>query len=79
MTVLQSVEGIYRNGKIELLENPNCAEGTKVIVTFTNSISEPIDLDSRGISPEQAANLRAKLQSFAEDWSSPEMDAYDAL
>ncbi|MEG4799899.1 hypothetical protein QUB63_08275 [Microcoleus sp. ARI1-B5] len=38
-----------------------------------------IDLQSRRINREQAANLRARLQSFAEDWNSPEMDVYDAL
>ena len=40
---------------------------------------ECINLQSRGINPEQAANLRARLQSFAEDWNCPEMDVYDAL
>lgn len=79
ITMLESVEGIYRNGKIELLGNPDCAEGTKVIVTFPNSTAKFVDLESRDISPEQAANLRARLQSFVEDWESPEMDAYDAL
>jgi predicted transcriptional regulator len=38
-----------------------------------------IDLQSRGINREQAANLRARLQSFTEDWNCPEMDVYDAL
>lgn len=38
-----------------------------------------IDLQSRGINREQAANLRVRLQSFAEDWNRPEMDVYDAL
>lgn len=38
-----------------------------------------IDLQSRGINQEQAANLRARLQSFTEDWNCPEMDVYDAL
>ena len=38
-----------------------------------------IDLQFRGINREQAANLHARLQSFAEDWNSPEMDVYDAL
>jgi hypothetical protein len=32
--MLQSVEGIYRNGKIDLLENPTVPEGARVIVTF---------------------------------------------
>ena len=40
---------------------------------------EAIDLQYRGINREQAANLRARLQSFAEDWNCPEMDLYDAL
>lgn len=38
-----------------------------------------INLQSRGINRQQAANLRARLQSFAEDWNCPEMDVYDAL
>jgi hypothetical protein len=77
--MLQSVEGIYRDGKVELLENPNFVEGAKVIVTFLSPTLNSVDLLSRGITPEQAANLRARLQSFAEDWESPDMDAYDAL
>ena len=32
--MLQSVEGIYRNGKIELLETPSNLEEARVIVTF---------------------------------------------
>lgn len=87
--MLQAVEGVYRNGKIELLEVPAASEGMRVIVTFLDSsadqavsVSKPnlsIDLESRGISPEQAADLRSRLQTFAEDWDSPEMDVYDEL
>lgn len=36
-----------------------------------------IDLRERGIDEAQAAEMRARLASFAEDWESPEMDAYD--
>ena len=36
-----------------------------------------IDLRDRGIDEAQAAEMRARLASFAEDWESPEMDAYD--
>lgn len=32
--MLQSVEGIYRKGKIELLETPNNLEESTVIITF---------------------------------------------
>jgi hypothetical protein len=75
----QSVEGIYRDGKVELLETTDCLEGTKVIVTFIKASTGSVDLSERGLTPEQAANLRARLQSFAEDWESLSMDAYDAL
>ncbi len=36
-----------------------------------------LDLAARGISPAQAADLRARLSTCAEDWDSPEMDIYD--
>ncbi len=36
-----------------------------------------IDLQSRGIDEDQAADLRGRLSTFAEDWNRPEMDIYD--
>ena len=36
-----------------------------------------IDLRKRGIDEAQAAEMRARLASFAEDWESPEMNVYD--
>lgn len=82
--MLQAIEGIYRNGKIELLEKPIASEGMRVIVTFLDSPTEPVmtsdlsvNLEDRGIGTEQAADLRARLQAFAEDWDRPEMDVYD--
>lgn len=33
----------------------------------------------RGISSEEAAEQRAALVTFAEDWELPEMDVYDDL
>ena len=40
--------------------------------------NEPVEIDlaARGISPEQAADLRWRLSTCAEDWDSPEMDVY---
>ena len=74
--MLKSVTGIYRAGKVELVEVPvNIADETSVIVTFLESGA--IDLQERGIDEAQAADLRARLQAFAEDWDSPEMAAYD--
>ncbi len=76
--MLQSVEGIYRDGKVELLETPDGMDGVRVIVTFL-SAPKTVDLPSRGIDQEQAADLRHRLHSVAEDWERPDMAAYDAL
>ncbi|HEX9629759.1 MAG TPA: hypothetical protein VF961_07055 [Pyrinomonadaceae bacterium] len=73
----KTVEGIYRDGKVELLEKPSNVGEARVIVTFLDE--ETVNLSERGIDEEGAANLRARLISFAEDWESPEMEAYDAL
>ncbi|MGM0488482.1 MAG: hypothetical protein ACQESR_17190 [Planctomycetota bacterium] len=75
--MLKSVEGIYQDGKVKLLEPaPPEAKG-KVIVTFLDTTS--VDLADRGIDEAQAADLRHRLKPFAEDWGRPEMDAYDAI
>ncbi len=74
--MLKSIEGVYRNGKIELSEQPtDIVDETRVIVTFLEPKS--IDLRARGIDEKQAADSRARLESFAEDWESPEMNIYD--
>jgi len=74
--MLTSVQGVYRKGKIELTRKPkNISDETKVIVTFLDSGAA--DLRKRGISKAQAKTLRAQLATFAEDWDSPEMSAYD--
>jgi len=36
-----------------------------------------VDLHARGISEAQAADLRARLKTFAEDWERPEASVYD--
>ena len=74
--VLKTIEGIYRNGKIELAEMPaDVLDEARVIVTFLES--KLIYLRSRGIDEAQAAELRARLATFAEDWDSSEMNIYD--
>lgn len=75
---MKSVEGVYRNGKVELLEPLAEAEGSRVIVTWIQSAG-PVDLRQRGIDETQAADLRRRLAPFAEDWDRPEMAAYDEL
>ncbi|MEG5060302.1 hypothetical protein QUB60_20775 [Microcoleus sp. A2-C5] len=76
--MLKSVKGIYRDGKVVLLETPGDLTEGKVIVTFLAE-SGLVELQSRGIDREKAADLRIRLSRFAEDWELPEMDAYDAL
>jgi hypothetical protein len=74
--MLTSVEGVYRNGRVELAESlNNILDGTRVIVTFIKS--NAIDLTSQGIDKAQAEILRASLATFSEDWNSPEMSIYD--
>jgi hypothetical protein len=70
--MLTAIRGIYRDGKIELAEIPiNVRAETPVVVTFL----EPgyIDLRARGIDEAQAADLRARLATFVEDWESPDV------
>jgi hypothetical protein len=71
----KSIEGIYRHGKIELAEIPtDIPEEARVVITF---LEPSFDLQERGIDLAQAADLRARLNTFAEDWESTEMDIYD--
>jgi len=76
--MVRSVEGIYRNGKVELTEPLVEAEGARVIVTWVGNPGT-IDLRERGIDDREAADLRRRLATFAEDWDRPEMAAYDEL
>ena len=62
--MLTSITGVYRQGQIILTEQPaDLPDETEVIVTFLTGRS--IDLAARGIDVSQAADLRARLHSFA--------------
>ena len=76
--MVKSVEGIYRAGKVELLEPPPDGAEGRVIVTFLSGPAA-VNLAERGIDPADAADLRRRLAAFAEDWERSDMDAYDAL
>ena len=74
--MLKSIEGIYRNGKIELTELPGGIDNeTPVIVTFLEH--KFVDLEAYGINQSQASQLRERLAPFSEDWNNPDMDIYD--
>ena len=76
--MLKAVEGIFRDGKVELLEPGPDVAVARVVVTFLSK-SEPVDLAQRGIDAAQAADLRHRLAAFAEDWDRPDMDVYDEM
>jgi hypothetical protein len=74
--MLTTIAGVYRAGIVELTETPpSASDNSPVIVTFLNG--GEIDLAAQGIGVTEAADLRARLHAFAEDWKSPEMDIYD--
>jgi hypothetical protein len=72
----RSVEGVYRDGRVELLEPAPGDTEARVIVTFLPR-AQVIDLAERGIDERQAADLRQRLKTFADDWDRPEMAVYD--
>ena len=78
--MLATVEGIYRHGKVELIEAPkDWNEEALVLAACLTELHDKhaIDLRARGINEEAAAELRDRMSVFAEDWHSPEMSVYD--
>jgi hypothetical protein len=75
MAMIQTVEGIYRNGKVELLQTPENIDDARVIVTFLVDDSDAARHPQ--LSPEELADLRGKLAAWEEDWNAPGMEAYD--
>lgn len=69
-----TVEGIFKDGKVELSEPPPFISEARVLVTFL--AAEDVDLQAIGISEEQAVELRSRFATF-EDWNDPEMDIYN--
>ena len=76
--MVKSVEGIYRNGRVELVEPLTEAEGTRVLVTWVHP-PEPVNLREKGIDEGHAADLRHRLASFVDDRDRPEMAIYDEM
>ena len=77
-TMLKSVEGVYANGRVELLEPVTDIREAVVIVTFLSD-QKPRLLSQFGLDEIHAADLRARLSTFEEDWNRPDMDGYDVL
>ena len=76
--MITSVEGVYRDGKVELLEPAaDRAETSRVVVTFLPP--PPVVESALGMTPQQAAELRTRVGGIAEDWDHSDMDVYDDL
>ena len=71
----QTVEGIFRNGKVELLQEPENIHEARVIVTFLPDAIGPEGGPS--FTPDEVADLRGKLAAWEEYWNAPGMEAYD--
>lgn len=77
--MLEAIRGHYKNGKIELYEKPHFKE-SEVVITFLNSEkAEAVDLQARGITKEEALDLRNKLKTFENDWNAEGMELYDKI
>ncbi len=59
------------------LDAPVSALGAGPVRVLLLFEGEAHDLRARGINADVAAELRARLAPFAEDWNSPEMAIYD--
>jgi hypothetical protein len=73
--MIQSVEGVFRNGKVELLEEPANICEARVIVTFLPDAIGPAG--GPCFSHEEVDDLRGKLAAWEVDWNAPGMEAYD--
>lgn len=76
--MLKSTEGTYSDSRIELSGRTDDIEEAYVVVTFLPNV-KPQQLSDYGIDEAQAADLRARLRTFEEDWDRPDMEGYDAL
>ena len=71
---------VSQDGVLTLENLPlQAGETIEVIILVQPEMHErpSIILESRGIDEAQAADLRGRLSTFAEEWESPEMDLYD--
>ncbi len=73
--MIQTVEGVFRDGKVELLESPKGIQEARVIVTFLPDPAESKEKPT--FTPDEEADLRGKLASWEADWHAPGMEVYD--
>ena len=86
--MIENIQAIYKNGVLRPLQPLDLPED-KIVEIDVRDISEmnekninkqeTVNLAERDISEAEAATQRNAFATFAEDWDSPEMDAYDKL
>ncbi|MBK1989768.1 hypothetical protein A0J48_019895 [Sphaerospermopsis aphanizomenoides BCCUSP55] len=67
--MLQTVKGMYKNGKIELAEIPKNILESEVLITFIETI-KPENMTVKSSTAELFSPLRGKVQYF-EDITTP--------
>jgi hypothetical protein len=77
--MLRAVRGHYKDGAIELYEKPDISESNVIVTFIDRGESEYIDLQDRGISKDDAQNLKSRLRAFEDDWNAEGMELYDEL
>ncbi|MTJ49028.1 hypothetical protein [Dolichospermum sp. UHCC 0259] len=63
MTMLQTVKGIYRHGRIELAEIPTNILESQVLITFIET-KTPENISVKNSTAELFNSLRGKVQYF---------------
>jgi predicted DNA-binding antitoxin AbrB/MazE fold protein len=72
------IDAVYEDGVLKPLASADLKNHQRYRVTLEAvAESDGESLTARGIGEEQAAELRARLEAFAEDWESEEMSIYD--
>ncbi|WP_199332495.1 hypothetical protein [Anabaena catenula] len=75
--MLQTVKGIYKNGKIELAEIPNNILENQVLITFIETTT-PENIGVKSSTAELFSPLRGKVQYF-EDITTPTTEEWGGI
>ena len=70
---------IAKDRKLTIALPDDVIPGPVEVVVIVNPLPRGIDLTERGWTEADAAEARARLRSFDDDWNAPGMEAYDAL
>jgi hypothetical protein len=75
--MLQTVKGIYKNGKIELVEIPKNISESQVLITFIETTT-PENIGVKSSTEELFSLLRGKIRYF-EDITTPSTEEWGEI